>query len=333
MTSPLRLIQTAPRATLYDPLIDEYDVWGRELRGFRPSTIRVRREVLIRLSVFLGIPLAEATVPDLLRWERERVAGRSPETRRAYVSHVRAWYKWALKMRYVADDPSECLTRPRLVRGLPRPVSDVDFRRATEGARPKMAAWLFLAGFCGLRCQEIAGLQWGDLMLTPEGNTLLIREGKGGKERVVPVPTPVLEALVAFGRKRSGPMFLGLDGRQMQPSSVSSNINAHLQRRGIPVTAHQFRHRFATTAYQLTKDIRLVQELMGHESPTTTARYAAYDKSQTVDMVAAMEQQWQDQQMVVDAPTRRTDEVVDAEPARRPTVDELGLLTSRRPQD
>ncbi len=87
-------------------------------------------------------------------------------------------------------------------------------------------------------------------------------------------------------------MFYGDDVAQIDLRSVSSSLNRFFERHGLDFTAHQLRHRYGTTAYMLTKDLRLVQELLGQGSPQTTARYAAYDKSQTVDMVAAMDEAW-----------------------------------------
>jgi integrase/recombinase XerC len=172
-------------------------------------------------------------------------------------------------------------------------MPDHELRRALALARPKMGLMILLGAFCGLRCQEIAGLHWTDLQTDHDGQAvLLVREGKGGHERVVPVPEIVLEAARTFGRRRSGPMFYGHDAGQQHPQSVSGSINNFLKRNGFPYTAHQLRHRYGTTAYMLTKDLRLTQELLGHSSPNTTARYAAYDKSQTVDMVKAMDAAW-----------------------------------------
>ncbi len=85
---------------------------------------------------------------------------------------------------------------------------------------------------------------------------------------------------------------MGADAAQIDPRTVSSALNRFFARHGLDFTAHQLRHRYGTTAYMLTKDLRLVQELLGHGSPQTTARYAAYDKSQTVDMVKAMDETW-----------------------------------------
>jgi integrase/recombinase XerC len=288
----LRLVAGGTFVPAADPDITAFEHWQRELRGLRPNTIRIRNDCLGRLSAFVNKPLRDVTEADLLRWEQSAVAGRAPETRRAYVSHVKAFYRWAKLSGIITADPSTRLTNPRLNRPLPRPVPDDDLRRAVELARPKMRLMILLGAFCGLRCQEIAGLHWTDLRTEDGQTTLLVREGKGGKERVVPVPGVVLEAMVAYGRRRSGPMFYGLDAAQMEAKSVSRALNRFFERKGLNFTAHQLRHRYGTTAYMLTKDIRLVQELLGHSSPNTTARYAAYDKSQTIDMVRAMDEQW-----------------------------------------
>ncbi|MDP9461047.1 MAG: tyrosine-type recombinase/integrase [Actinomycetota bacterium] len=270
----------------------DFKRWMRDLRGLRPNTVRVRVDVLTRVATYLGKPLRDATEGDLLRWEQVAVSGRRPETRRAYVCHLRAFYRWAKVAGIVAEDPCTRLTLPMLHRALPRPVPEDDLRRAVGLARPKMRLMILLGAFCGLRCQEIAGLHWSDLRTVDGQTSLHVREGKGGKERVVPVPAVVLEAMVTWGRRRSGPMFYGLDARQIEPKSVSRAINRHLAELGIGATAHQLRHRYGTTAYRLSKDIRMVQELLGRSSPNTTARYAAYDKANEAEMVQAMGEQW-----------------------------------------
>lgn len=292
MTAALRLVGDSFGRRQTDQDLEDYLAWAADLRGLRPNTLRCRRDVLTRMSVLVSKPLRDVTEAELLRWEQRTLAGRAAETRRAYLSHARAFYAWAVKMRIVAEDPTTQLTQPKLTRGLPRPISEADLRLAVEKASPKMRVMLLLGAFCGLRCQEIAGVHWSDLQTDKTETVLLVREGKGGKERVVPVPGVVLEAMLAYGRRRSGPMFYGRDAGQMTPNSVSQGIGHLFARIGIHATAHQLRHRYATTTYRLSKDIRMVQELLGHSSPQTTARYAAYDKSQTVDLVKAMDAAW-----------------------------------------
>ncbi|MDP9461052.1 MAG: tyrosine-type recombinase/integrase [Actinomycetota bacterium] len=289
----LRLVAAPTEDGHRDPDLGAYLTWAAELRGLRPNTIRVRGDVLGRIPDQTGKQLRDLTEADLLLWERNFLTGRAPETRRAYLSHMRAWFAWAVKTKLVDQDPTPCLTQPKLMRGLPRPVCEADLRLAVEKARPKMRLMILLGAFCGLRCQEIAGLHWSDLHTTSEGTVLLVREGKGGKERVVPVPGVVIEAMVAHGRRRSGPMFYGMDAAQMDAKSVSRSLNRFFQRNGLAFTAHQLRHRYATTGYQLTKDIRLMQEMLGHSSPQTTARYTAFDKSGVADMVERMDAAWQ----------------------------------------
>lgn len=288
----LHLVKGLSSGDPLDPDLDAFERWMRDLRGLRPNTVRIRIEVLRRVVDFLGKPLRDATEGDLLRWEQSQVAGRKPETRRAYVSHVRAFYRWAMLAGILGADPSARLTNPRLTRPLPRPVPEDNLRKAVELARPKMRLMILLGAFCGLRCQEIAGLHWTDVQTTPEGTTLLIREGKGGKERVVPVPGVVLEAMLAHGRRRSGPVFYGRDAGQIDPKSLSRSLNRFFEQHGLKFTAHQLRHRYGTAAYRLSKDIRMVQELLGHSSPNTTARYAAYDKANEAEMVKAMDAAW-----------------------------------------
>jgi integrase len=70
-----------------------------------------------------------------------------------------------------------------------------------------------------------------------------------------------------------------------QPGRLSPLIRVHLHSLGIPATAHQLRHRFATRLYQATKDLRLVQEMLGHESVATTQRYADFSTAAAFDAV------------------------------------------------
>ena len=268
----------------------EYARWASKIRGLSPNTIRVRTQLLDRMHTYLGIALRDAEPGHLLKFERAAIAGRSPETRRAYACHLRAFYRWLIQTGAITEDPSAMLTLPIVPKHLPRPIEEDDLAIALAAARPKMRAMLVLAAFAGLRCSEIAGLDWSDLHRQADGSLYLhIRHAKGHKERTVEVGNVVHEALRAHGIRRRGPMFLGLEGRQMDGRSLSRTANTHLARHGIAATMHQLRHRYGSVAYELSRDLRMVQQQMGHASPETTAGYTRVSAEAAARMVALMD--------------------------------------------
>jgi len=268
----------------------EYVYWARSIRGLSDNTIRVRMDLLYRLSVATGRALRALGPGDLQRFERMAIAGRSAETRRAYCCHLRAFYRWLKSTEAITADPSAVLTMPMVPRHLPRPIAEDDLADALEAARPKMRAMLTLAAYAGLRCIEISGLDWADLHREQDGSTYIhVRKGKGAKERNVEVGEVVVQALRAYGIKRRGHMFLGLDGKAMGARSVSRSGNRYLAGRGVHATMHQLRHRFGSVAYQLSRDLRMVQEQLGHASPQTTAGYARPSSDAAARMVALMD--------------------------------------------
>jgi integrase len=197
-----------------------YSHWARNLRGLADTTIRVRIELLERLTAYVGVPLRDVQPGHILRFERAAIAGRAPETRRAYACHIRAFYRWAKAAGVVSEDPSEVLTLPSVPRHLPRPIEEEDLAFALAEAQPKMAAVLTLAAYAGLRSCEIAGLEWSDLRREQDGTVFLhVRHGKGHKERTVEVGQVVLRALHRYGVKRRGAMFYG-NGRAADQRSV-----------------------------------------------------------------------------------------------------------------
>lgn len=275
----------------YDPDLLDYLFWARNVKGLADNTLRVRMDVLRRLYEMTGRPLLETEPGHLLNFERLVIAGRAAETRKAYSSHIRGFFRWAKQQGMISEDPSEILTNPHVPKHLPRPIDEEDLNLVLGAARPKMRAMITLAAFSGLRCCEIAGLSWDDLRREPDGTTFInVRQGKGAKQRQVEVGETVVKALQAYGVKRRGAMFIGQDGRQIGAKSVSASINRFLRNHGVPATAHQLRHRYGTIAYQLSRDLRLVQDLLGHASPSTTAGYARPSAEAAARMVKLMDQ-------------------------------------------
>jgi hypothetical protein len=136
---------------VHDADLLDYVFWATQVRGLSSNTVRVRLDFLHRLSEFTGLPLRDLEPGHLLRFERIAIAGRAAESRRAYVCHIRAFYRWAVTTGLVQHDPSEVLTIPAVPRHLPRPIDEDDLAIAIDAARPKMRAMLTLAGWAGLR--------------------------------------------------------------------------------------------------------------------------------------------------------------------------------------
>jgi integrase len=182
----------------------------------------------------------------------------------------------------IAENPADALPVPRLARRVPRPVSEQDLMEALAAAPRRIRCWLVLAAWCGLRTKEVALLRVENILVTASPPVLIVAADatKGRTERVVPLSAFVLAELAAARLPASGYAFRRMDGRPgpNEPWRVSQLANKHLHECGVQSTLHALRHRFGTETYRASRDLRAVQELLGHASPSTTAAYAAYDR-------------------------------------------------------
>jgi integrase len=266
-------------------ILSEHLAWMR-LRDLSPATIYHRRRFITRLAAFIDPPLLDATEADLDRWQRDQ-ARLMTRSRLCGISNVSSFYTWLVDFDHRADNPSRVLIRPKRPRGLPHPISEPDLELALAGSHgTRVRAMLVVGAYAGLRCCEIAGLDRADVH--DRGDTPVLRIlGKGGKERIVPMSDFVVRELRAHGLPQRGPVFPRLDeGRGPNANWTISHVLArYLHDLGIAETAHALRHRFGTMLYAATRDLRLVQEVMGHESPLTTAGYVQFSN---VDALAAV---------------------------------------------
>jgi integrase/recombinase XerC len=260
-----------------------------EVRNCREQTIYNRRRALARLTAWAnGRPLLTLTGDELAAWQDERTGQILASSRRAELSSVREFYRWALREGRIKKDPTARLFMPRAPRGMPRPVGERDLADALAVADPWMAAILGLAAFAGLRACEIARLDWSEVGFNDDPPSIRIVDGKGGRGRVVPLAPTLAELLLALPTRR-GPVIRRVNGYagHNTPNLISGITNRYLHSVGVRETLHQLRHRFATKTYRACQDIRAVQELLGHQSPTTTSIYAAASPGVALDAVLA----------------------------------------------
>ena len=213
------------------------------------------------------------TGPELAAWQL--TLHLTPKAMHNELVHVTQYLRWLVREGVRADEPSAVLIRPQHLReGLPRPLGEPDVAHALATAEQPVRVWIALAAFCGLRCMEIATLRREDVIDGLDTPFLRIT-GKGGKERIIPLPVSVLAELRAAGMPPRGHVFSRMDGQPGPPTAkrVSNRINKHLHAADVPGTAHQMRHRFGTKLYGATHDLMLVAAVMGHSSTDTTMGY------------------------------------------------------------
>jgi len=289
VTTALRLVPDEDEpAARSAQLIQAHLEWLR-LRGLRPATIKSRRGALLRLQRALPCPLLDATEDDLQKWQEGLRLG--PHALSTETAHVAQFFHWAQRHGHRADDPAELLPRPRTPNMLPRPISEADLRMALACAPDRIRPWLILAGWCGLRAREIALLERSDIRDQDDPPTLFVRDGKGGKQRVVPLPRTVARELASLRLPARGPVFRRADGLAggIPPARLSKVAAMYLHSIGVPATLHHLRHRYASLAYQVTHDLLLVRDYMGHENTNTTAGYAKINPQAPDALMAALD--------------------------------------------
>lgn len=259
-----------------------------KLRNLATLTIYCRERTLVRLGQWADGPVLYLSEQQLRAWQRDRALKVKSDTVRADASHVRQFYGWAQREGYRGDDPTTRLVIPRGRRRLPRPIADGALATAMARADVHTHVILALAAFAGLRACEVAALHWSDVTGFGVAGAYLRVEGKGGKDRKVPVSTILAKALAGLPVRR-GPLIPRLDGETGPNSAgvISKRANLYLHKQGFAETLHQCRHRFATVALESCHDIRVVQELLGHESPLSTAIYTLPSTTLTLTAVEA----------------------------------------------
>ncbi|MEQ9814515.1 MAG: tyrosine recombinase XerC [Azospirillaceae bacterium] len=182
------------------------------------------------------------------------------------------------------------LSTPRRRKPLPKPLSEADARAAIDGIaadgdwfdRRDRALLVLLYG-CGLRLSEALSLTRGQV---PLGLRLTVT-GKGRKQRQVPVLPVVAEALAAYAAALpwalppDAPIFRGARGGVLNPAVAEKAVRDLRRLLGLPahMTPHAFRHSYATHLLKGGADLRVIQELLGHASLSTTQVYTEVEDS------------------------------------------------------
>jgi integrase/recombinase XerD len=270
------------------------------VKRYSASVARQAKRVLPRFFRFLRARkvrdlrgVSEADVVAYARQlQRERTRSGTPlaaETQRAYLMHVRRLFAFLERRGAILQDPALDLVMPRVER-LPRVVlTESQVRElvaapsaATATGKRNRAILELLYG-TGIRVTECARLETRDVDLSK--GALFVRQGKGKKDRVVPVMGRAAAALDVYLREArpqlvrhpSEPaVFLSkISGRALSPGAIELLVRQSAKAAGIPlrVSPHTLRHSFATHLIQGGADVRHVQELLGHASLSSTAIY------------------------------------------------------------
>jgi integrase/recombinase XerD len=253
-------------------IIDQFSDYQRA-RGFSPNTVSRRRTAVEGFRVFLSpAGLDRATADDVEEWLLTKPTAK---TRHAYRSDLQQFYKWACRRAGWAVNPIDDTDPIKVPKTLPRPIGP-EVRVALLTGRRRVRQMVALGLFAGLRCAEIAALDGSDVWSHHDPAVLVVRNGKGGKDRVVPMHPELIDML--GDAPVSGPLFPGQGGRgHVTAGAVSALLSRHLRRCGIEATPHQLRHTFGTEMARAAKgNLTAVAAVMGHESMQTTKGYVGW---------------------------------------------------------
>ena len=269
-----------------DPLIEGYLSYLRDVGRKAPRTVIDVRCTLKRAADAFAsrrpeVSLWKLTLEDYLHWfEVERELGRSEGSLAKDASHLRGLLEYAWRSgrseRNVLDGLNlharvkqrapNFLTleeAERLVRACPR---------GTSAERRDRLMILLLYG-CGLRTAELCALDVGDVVR--ERQELTVRQGKGDRARVIPIPDGVFSELLAYlleHGKRGALFRTAQRARRIRSKDVCTVVAAAVQRAGLApsTTARTLRHSFATHLMDRGVDLAVIASLMGHRSPQET---------------------------------------------------------------
>ncbi len=276
-------------------LLSEYLQWLTIEKGRSRATIEAYRRDLTRLQEWMtkaGTELDDVRERDLERYCNQLRRQHRAETSIARsVASIRGWFAYLAIEGNLASDPSARLRGGRRGRSLPKPLDEDEITTLLDSIPDdtptdlRDRALLELLYGTGARVSEVVGIGLGDLDFDEE---LILVTGKGSKHRLVPMGSTLKAALRDYlgsrGRgafpdaRKDSRLFLNARGGPLSRQGVDLIIDKRALPVGIErsrISAHVFRHSCATHMLAHGADIRVVQELLGHVSISTTQIYTA----------------------------------------------------------
>ena len=272
-------------------------------KGLSPLTVTTRKRALVRFIAWCEereFKPATITLPILERYQRHLFHSRKRNdaplamaTQAQRLMPINAWFRWMVRGGMLAANPAADLELPRLPKRLPRywlSCEEIDqlVRHVAiygdEGLRDRAIIEVLYS--TGLRRAELIELNLGDV--NERQGVVFVREGKGAKDRVVPIAERALAWLVKYRDEvrpnwrlpgdpddRTAPLWLRPDGKPLRKNQLTDRMKKLLAEAGIdkPGACHLFRHAMATHMLERGADVRIVQAILGHAQLSTTAIY------------------------------------------------------------
>ena len=269
----------------------DYNYYLRMERAMSQNTVASYCSDVEKFLEFYKGRLEDVTPEDVEDYlqARDMLSSRSQAR---VLSSLRSFFDWLVLEKVIKDNPCDRVDGPKIGRYLPNVLSEEEVAAMIDSVSP--ATWqgvrdkaiLEVLYGCGLRVSEAVNLRISCLFMK-EGFVRII--GKGNKERLVPIGDMAVEAVEDYLRVRPAPadadssdvLFLNRFGRSLSRVSMFTMIKTQALAAGIrkDISPHTFRHSFATHLIEHGADLRMVQEMLGHESIATTEIYTHIDST------------------------------------------------------
>ncbi len=264
-------------------LIDDYLVWLEVEKGYSPKTIREYSYDLQMFNNFNNEQSIELrTTTDLRRFflHLKREKKYSPRSLHRKICSLKSFYKFLKKEAYISSNPAENIESPKIPKSLPKTISVEEtllLLKTPDNLRDRLI--LFLLYGTGMRVSELSNLDLGCIDI--DNRMLRIIGGKGNKDRLIPLPDVLIPILEEYMVKRrtdvsSSALILNRSGKRLTSRSIQRLVKKYREQADLndkKLTPHTLRHAFATHLLANAVDIRVIQELLGHASLSTTQLY------------------------------------------------------------
>ena len=272
-------------------LFKDYAYYLKIERGLSPNTVAGYCSDIALFFEVSGLEAPAVQATDIIDYLSARSETLSKRSQARLLSAFRSFFDWLILEGEIRENPCDMVDAPKIGRYLPEVLSVEEVDRiiasvdtSTPGGLRDRAVLEVLYG-CGLRVSEAVNLRISNIY-AKEGFLRIV--GKGDKERLVPLGAMAAEALEAWFGARPEPargcedtVFLNLRGGQLSRVSMFNMIKKQAMLAGVrkEISPHTFRHSFATHLVENGADLRVVQEMLGHESILTTEIYTHIDSS------------------------------------------------------